>query len=112
MIHVAEIADYEVRRELLRARKVRGVERLNQLKADFGYIGITTATMLQAAAYWAELRQQGQPTADKAALDADVILAAQAALLIELGHAVIVATTNVGHLARLVPADLWQNITQ
>lgn len=111
LIHIGEIADYEVRRELLRARKIRGVERLNGLKADFGYVEITTATMLQAAAYWAQLRQQGLPTADNAALDGDVILAAQAALLLGIGHSVVVATNNVGHLARLVPADLWQNIT-
>jgi hypothetical protein len=37
-----------------------------------------------------------------------VILAAQS---ITLGaHAVVVATTNIGHLARFVPAELWQNI--
>jgi toxin FitB len=111
VIHIGEIADYEVRRELLRARKTRGVERLNELKAEFGYVAITTATMLQAATYWARLRQQGLPTADKAALDGDVILAAQTALLLDQGHTVVVATTNVGHLARLVPADLWQHIT-
>ncbi|MFP4441165.1 MAG: nuclease [Chloroflexaceae bacterium] len=110
-VRVPDIADYEVRRELLRARKTRGVERLNQLKADFGYIEITTATMLQAATYWADLRQHGLPTAHNAALDGDVILAAQAALLLAMGHSVVIATTNVGHLARLVPADRWQNIT-
>jgi hypothetical protein len=43
-LHIAEIADYEVRRELLRSRKRHGVERL---KADFGYVVITTATMLR-----------------------------------------------------------------
>jgi len=37
-----------------------------------------------------------------------MILAAQA---LTLGDPdVIIATTNVGHLARFVPADLWQNI--
>ncbi|NJO82946.1 MAG: hypothetical protein HC828_09070 [Blastochloris sp.] len=46
-VHIAEIADYEVRRELLRARKRRGLEWLNQLKADCGYVVITTATMLR-----------------------------------------------------------------
>jgi len=46
---IAEIAVHEVRRELLRARKRRGVERLNQLKADFGYVAITTATMLRTS---------------------------------------------------------------
>lgn len=109
-IHISEVADYEVRRELLRARKQRGVERLNRLKADFGYVAITTATMLQAAVYWAQLRQEGRPTAPDLALDGDVILAAQAALLIALGHDVVIATTNVGHLARLVPAEEWQKI--
>lgn len=109
-LYVAEIADYEVRRELVRARKVQGIERLNQLKVDFGYIPLTTATMLQAAAYWAYLRQQGKPTAHAEALDGDVILAAQAALLIGAGHTVIIATTNVGHLSRLVPAEEWQHI--
>ena len=111
LVQVAEIADYEVRRELLRAQKARGVRRLDQLKADLGYVPLTTAAILQAAAYWAQLRQQGRPTAPDYALDADVILAAQAALLIGTGHSVVIATTNVGHLSRLVPADLWQNIT-
>ncbi|PDW05032.1 hypothetical protein [Candidatus Viridilinea mediisalina] len=109
-IHIAEIADYEVRRELLRARKARGVERLNQLKADFGYVVLTTATMLQAAVYWAQLRHEGKPTAPDVALDGDVILAAQAAVLIGIGHDVVIATTNVGHLSRLVPAEEWQQI--
>jgi hypothetical protein len=37
-----------------------------------------------------------------------MILAAQA---LTLGNPdVIIATTNVGHLGRFVPADLWQNI--
>lgn len=111
LIHIGEIADYEVRRELLRTGNTRSVERLNQLKAEFGYVEITTATMLQAAAYWARLRQQGQPTADKAALDGDVILAAQAALLFGKGYSVVVATTNVSHLSRLVHAEHWRNIT-
>jgi hypothetical protein len=42
-------------------------------------------------------------------LDADVVLAAQA---LTLGAApVVIATSNVGHLSRFVPAELWQNIT-
>jgi hypothetical protein len=111
LVRVAEIADYEVRRELIRARKTRGIERLNQLKTDLGFVVLTTAVMLQAAAFWAQLRQDGLPTAPDPALDGDVILAAQAALLMGLGHSVVIATTNVGHVSRLVPAAEWQTIT-
>ena len=111
LLLVAEIADYEVRRELTRAGKRTGIQRLDALQREFGYVSLTTATMRQAAAYWAQLRQQGRPTAPDLALDGDVILAVQAALLIGAGHSATVATTNVGHLTRLVPADLWQNIT-
>jgi hypothetical protein len=37
-----------------------------------------------------------------------LILAGQAAALDESD--LIIATTNVGHLSRFAPADLWQNI--
>jgi predicted nucleic acid-binding protein len=110
-VRVPDIADYEVRRELLRARRFTGIRHIDHLRARIGYLAVTTETLFLAAEFWARLRQQGLPTADKAALDSDVILAAQAALLLDKGHSVVVATTNVGHLARLVPADLWQHIT-
>jgi predicted nucleic acid-binding protein len=45
-ILVPEIADYEVRRELLRAGKLRGIRRLDRLGADIGYLPLTTAAML------------------------------------------------------------------
>lgn len=64
--------------------------------------------MRQAAVFWADARQRGQPTADDRALDADVILAAQVAT-IESTHGVV-ATTNVGHLTRYVQAALWRDI--
>ena len=63
LLLVTEIADYEVRRERVRASKRAGVQRLDALQRAFGYVALTTATMLQAAAFWAELRQQGRPTA-------------------------------------------------
>lgn len=53
--------------------------------------------MLKAAELWAEARKQGKPTADNKALDGDVILASQAILVANLGHEVIVATTNKKH---------------
>jgi predicted nucleic acid-binding protein len=108
-IIVPEIADYEVRRELLRAHKVSGLTRLDALARFLEYLPLTTAAMRQAAVFWAQARQQGQPTADDKALDGDVILAAQA---ITLGVTdVVIATTNVGHLSRFAPAALWPDIT-
>jgi len=60
---------------------------------------------------WAQARNEGYATADDSALDCDVILAAQALLFAEDGFEVIVATRNVGHLARFVDAREWQAIT-
>jgi hypothetical protein len=111
LVLVPEIADYEIRRELLRARKMQGVQRLDQLVAAIGYAPLTTAAMRRAAEFWAAIRQTGKPTADSKALDGDVILAAQAAVLVDQGHDVVVATTNVGHLSRFVTASEWQNIS-
>lgn len=103
------ITDYELRRELLRAHKTRGLRNLDSLILQVEYLPLTTVAMRQAAAFWAEARQQGYPTAHHKNLDGDMILAAQAATL---GVAdFIVATTNIRHLARFVPAGLWQAIS-
>jgi predicted nucleic acid-binding protein len=108
---VPEITDYEVRRELLRAGRTRGLAHLDQLKATTGYVPLTTEAMLQAAEFWAQARRQGQPTAPDLALDGDVILAAQAVLLAQQERdTVVIATTNVGHLSRFAPAQHWQDI--
>ena len=109
---VPEIADYEVRRELLRAKKRVGVERLDSLKSTIGYLPISTKAMLKAAEVWAQARQGGYATADFKALDADVILAAQAQTMAEEdGGNPVIATTNVGHLSRFARAQRWQDIT-
>jgi predicted nucleic acid-binding protein len=107
---IPEIADYEVRRELLRARKLRGVRRLDNLKRQYLYLAITTPAMLRAAELWAEARRVGRPAAVDAGLDGDMILAAQAILAREEGHEVIVATDNVRHLSLFVDAKEWQDI--
>src|SRR6266852_395052 len=67
-----EIIDYEIRRELLRARKTAGIARLDALALDLEYLPITTAAMRRAAEFWAQARQQGQPTAGDKNLDADM----------------------------------------
>jgi predicted nucleic acid-binding protein len=105
---IPEIADYEVRRELLRANKTRGLARLNALAHTLEYLPLTTAAMRQAAFFWSEARQQGRPAADDKALDGDVILAAQA---VTLGVPdFMIATTNVKHLSRFAHAALWSDI--
>ncbi|HVJ82132.1 MAG TPA: PIN domain-containing protein [Planctomycetia bacterium] len=105
---VPEIADYEVRRELIRARRVRGLANLDQLARQLEYLPLSTATMRKAAELWAEARRQGQPTADDRALDCDVILAAQA-LTMDVPGALI-ATTNPEHINRFVTASRWEEI--
>ena len=107
---VPEIADYEVRRELLRAGKSTGVRKLDRLKQVALFVPIRSETMLLAADLWAEARKRGRPTAGDRALDADVILAAQARILAHGEHTVIVATTNLRHLSHLVDARLWSDI--
>jgi predicted nucleic acid-binding protein len=101
-----EITDYEVRRSLLLNNLPRSVQRLDALKARLLYLPLTTRAMLQAAEFWAEARKVGKPTADPKELDCDVLLAAQAQ---EAGG--IVATENVGHIARFVAARHWRDIT-
>ncbi|PZV17058.1 MAG: nuclease [Pseudanabaena sp.] len=108
-IIIPEITDYEVRRELLRANKIKGLARLDDLAQLIKYLPIGTVAMRQAAKLWAQSRQQGQPTSGDKTIDGDVILVAQS---ITLGVSdVVIATTNIGHLSRFISADLWQNIT-
>lgn len=110
-VMVPEITDYEVRRELLRAGKTKGVASLNALKSQGSYLPLTTEVMLKAAELWAYARSIGKPTAGDAELDCDVILAAQGHLLQSQGHTVVVATANLRHLSLFIDARLWNDIT-
>lgn len=111
LVFVPEVADYEVRRKLLRIGASAGVRRLDQLKATLDYSPITTDVMLRAAELWADLRRAGVPTAAPGSLDGDCILAAQALLSAGPGDVVTVATDNVGHLGRLVDAQTWETVS-
>lgn len=101
------IADYEIRREYIRAMMTQSLILLDSLATQIEYLPITTPVMRKAAEFWAQARSAGRPTAPDHALDGDVILAEQA---LSLGVPVIVATGNPGHLARFVPTDDWGNI--
>lgn len=104
---IPEIADYEVRRELIRRNSRIALGNLDQLGARLEYVPLTTTAMRVAAELWAQARAAGQPTAPDPAIDADVIVAAQT---LSLNTSVIVATGNPNHLVRFVPSELWQNI--
>ncbi len=109
---VPEIIDYELRRELIRINLTAAINDLNVLigsKPD-RYLPLTTDTMRTAAALWAQARKAGRPTTHAQELDVDVILAAQALSLNLPPAEFIVATTNVTHLSRFVPAAMWMNI--
>ncbi len=110
-MYVPEIADYEVRRELIRAGKTAGIGRLDAFLSLATYLELGTPTMRLAAKLWAQARKAGLATADPAALDGDVIVAAQALSLYLSDQSFIVATDNVRHLSRFVSAKRWQDIT-
>ncbi len=110
-ICVPEICDYELRREYLRRNSTAALARLDQLNRSIEYVAINTQTMNHAATLWADARNSGHVTADPQALDGNVILAAQAQLFASPDDQVIVATTNVGHLAHFVAASTWQAIS-
>jgi hypothetical protein len=104
---VPEIADYELRRELIRIRSYAAIANLDRYGRQLDYLPLSTAAMRRTVELWAQARTAGRPTAPDPALDCDAILAAQA---LTLGVPAVVATGNVAHLSRFVPADLWQNI--
>ena len=74
---VAEVNDYEVRRELIRAGRISSVQRLDTFLSLVEYVPLTTAAMREAASLWAQVRNSGNTTAPPEALDGDAILCAQ-----------------------------------
>ncbi len=113
---VPAVADYEIRRELVRAGKRESLQKLDELIDKLGYIPLLADTIRTAAELWADARRKGIPTAPDAALDADCLLAAQARTFFDLNRShrwvkltrdervrginVVIATTNAGHLGR------------
>jgi hypothetical protein len=112
IVVVPEVADYEVRRELRRIGATGSLRRLDDLVTTGGllYVPVTPAEWRQAARFWADARTRGVPTASRDALDANVILAACATTIGQPGDVAIVATMNVGHLARYCDARLWTSV--
>lgn len=111
-IVVPEVSDYEVRRELIRQGLTASLARLDTFIFDRPdrYVPITTEAMRRAADLWAAARNAGVPTADKLALDADVILAGQALTLQPTPTDLIVASVNVRHISRYILCAEWSQI--
>ena len=115
IVIIPEIAHYEVRRELHRIRAVGSLRRLEYALnrgSGFRHLTLSTDAIIKAAEFWAFLRQSGIPTASPDALDADAILAGQAALAGQPGDTVTIATTNLAHLNRFpgIDAQTWDQI--
>lgn len=109
---VPEIVKYELRRELIRLGKTRSVAALSVFTQISGrLLPINSAAMELASELWARARRQGQPTADRHALDVDVILSAQVLTAGFPAGSFVVATTNVSHLSQFVPCELWHQIS-
>ena len=105
-VFLPEIADYEIRRNLIVENLTGSLANLDALPSLVTYVPITTADMRQAAVLWARSRKSGRSVGDAKELNADVILAAQA---LRLGCTI--ATDNIGHLRQFTDARVWTSIT-
>lgn len=110
---VPAIADFEVRRELERAKKTHGLTRLNVFNAaePGRYLPLSDTALRLAATLWAQARQRGMATADPKELDCDTLIAAQALTYSVPASDIVIATSNVGHLSQFVSVALWTDIT-
>jgi predicted nucleic acid-binding protein len=105
LVIIPEIADYELRRNMLLEGMTSSLERLDELKDLLLYMPLTTPVMMKAAEFWAAARKQGRPRGAPEALDGDAILAAQAD---EAGA--VIATENVRHFSWFAEAKHWREI--
>jgi predicted nucleic acid-binding protein len=109
---VPAIVYYEIKRELLRAKKTFSIDRLDAFidAAPWRYLPLSDEALRLAAELWAQSRQAGRPTAESKALDIDVLIAAQALSFGAAPHEVIICTTNPKHLAQFITAKHWDEI--
>ena len=109
---IPAVCYYEALREMERRNAKSKIARLRQFcfSEPNRFLPLTTADLELAAQLWAQARNQGLPTASPAALDVDVILAAQALSLGLPDTDFVVATTNTVPLTRFTPAADWQEV--
>lgn len=113
---------YEVRRELKRSElrsgtPSEGLAKLDSFAEDAGVVPITSEAMRLAGELWAEARHRHQRGAPDPALDADMILCAQARLINPndwdmAGGKVVIATGNLKHLENFAVARHWRRFVE
>lgn len=111
VVAFSEVTDYELRRSFLLANLGPSRTRLDACQHDYEYLPLSTEVMLRAAHVWADARRMGRPLADPQRLDADAILLAQALLLADDDHTVVIATENVKHLRLFTAAQHWHELS-
>jgi predicted nucleic acid-binding protein len=103
----SEVVIYEVRRELCRLvfsdviPKSR-LDRLDYVCQAYSILSMTSKDWNLAADFWAEARAKGYPTSHPEALDADVLIAAQAT-----NEDLVVLTMNSRHMNQFAPVREW-----
>jgi predicted nucleic acid-binding protein len=100
---LSELADYELRRELLRIDSRTSLRRLDELTRELQYVPVTTATWRATARLWADQRRAGRPTGE--GLDGDLLLTVQAR-----DELAAVVTHNEKHFAGLVDVYAWASV--
>lgn len=103
-IVLSVVASYELRRSLLRIGSLHSLRRLDEIETDLRVIDTTAKTWRTAAELWAAQRRAGRGAGD-AALDADLLIAAQA-----LGEGAVVVTYNLRHFEGVVEAQTWADV--
>jgi predicted nucleic acid-binding protein len=101
-LYLPALADFELRRELLRLGATASLRALDRLATEIVYIPLTDAMLRDAAALWAGLWRTGHPLGTADSLSADVILAAQARAV-----EATVVTDNHAHLGLMVDTIAW-----
>lgn len=99
-LRVAEITDYELRRNLMLEGLEKSIGNLNKFKQTKRFVPLTSEALLKACEIWAWLHSNGNATSHIKNIDADVILAAQALSQKKDFDQVIILTENLNHIPR------------
>lgn len=101
-LRIAEINDYELRRNYLLEDLDKSLNRLNRYKQTKQFIPLNSEMLLVACELWAWSRSKGFPTSDSKRLDGDTILVAQALSQKDEFDQVIIVTNNLKHFVNFI----------